>query len=179
MDLPSFNIEHLSFLCVESNQFDRQILRSILNALNVRNIRQVPDVVSASRMLRAYPFDILITDLDTEPVDGTEFLRQLRSDISSPKRYLPVIVLTSRSTQRDVELCRDIGAHEFLTKPYSPNGLYSKICSIITEARDFVEMDSYFGPDRRRQAMSVPEERRVKSPSTIVTEEEIKVLLAG
>jgi len=179
MDYPSYNIEQLNILGIDSNQFDRVILRSVLCALNVRNIRQVPDVVSASRMLRAYPFDILITDLDTEPVDGTEFLRKLRSDINSPKRYMPVIVLTSRSTQRDVELCRDLGAHEFLAKPYSPRGLYSRICSIITEARDFVETDRYFGPDRRRQAITVTQERRAKSPSTMITEDEVRVLLAG
>lgn len=179
MDQPSYNIEQLNFLAIDSNQFDRIILRSVLFALNARNVRQVSDVVTASRTLRAYPFDILIMELNTNPVDGIEFLRQLRSDINSPKRYIPVIILTSRSTQNDVELCRDLGAHEFLAKPYSPRGLYSRISSIITEARDFVETDGYFGPDRRRQAISVNTERRSKPSAMTVTDEEIKSLLAG
>lgn len=179
MDNPSYNIEQLNFLGIDSNHFDQVILRSVLHALNVRNVRQVSDVVSASRMLRAYPFDILITELNTKPVDGIAFLRHLRSDIGSPKRYIPIIVLTARSTQHDVELCRDFGAHEFLAKPYSPAGLYARICSIIGGARDFIETDCYFGPDRRRQLIPTVEERRVASPDQLVTDDEVKMLLAG
>ena len=151
----------------------------MLYALNVRNVRQVGDVVSGSRLLRTYPFDILITELDTLPVDGLRFLHELRSDINSPKRYIPVIVLTGRSTQKDVERSRDLGAHEFLAKPYSPAGLYARICSIIGDARDFIETDSYFGPDRRRQSLPTAEERRTAIPNHLVTEEEVKLLLTG
>lgn len=179
MDLPSYNIEQLSFLGIEPNYFDRQILRSVLYSLNVRNVRQVSDIVTASRLLRAYPFDILIVDLNNKPVDGIEFLHELRSDINSPKRYMPVIVLTSRSTQRDVEICRDLGANEFLAKPYSPSGLYSRVCSIVQYARDFIETDRYFGPDRRRQEIDIKEERRSKPPIAEITDEEVKALFAA
>jgi two-component system chemotaxis response regulator CheY len=179
MDLPSYNIEQLNVLGIDSNLFDRQILRSVLHALNVRNVRQTSDVVSGSRLLRTYPFDILITELDTLPIDGLRFLHELRSDINSPKRYIPVIVLTARSTQKDVELCRDLGAHEFLAKPYSPLGLYARICSIIGGAREFIETERYFGPDRRRQSLPTAAERRIASPNHLVTEEEVKLLLTG
>jgi len=46
---------------------------------------------------------------------------------------------------------RDAGVHEFLAKPLSAKGLYSRIRSIIERPRPFVRAGQYFGPDRRRR----------------------------
>ena len=45
---------------------------------------------------------------------------------------------------------RDAGVNEFLIKPFSVDGLKRRIIATVNNPRDFIEVESYFGPDRRR-----------------------------
>jgi len=60
-------------------------------------------------------------------------------------------MLTGHTEMNRVVEARDAGVHEFLAKPISVKGLYSRIRSIIERPRPFVRAGLYFGPDRRRR----------------------------
>ncbi len=62
----------------------------------------------------AYP-DLILLDLNMPRKDGREALRELKG---IPKlKTIPVVVLTTSDEKRDIELCRELGAASFITKP--------------------------------------------------------------
>ena len=93
------------------------------------------------------------------------FLEMVRLDKSSPNRFVPVIVYSSFTEERQVMRARDMGMTEFLAMPISARTVYSRICAVIEHPRPFVRSPDFFGPDRRRrQAPFNHEERRVAEP---------------
>ena len=81
--------------------------------------------------------------------DGLGFTRALRrSDLGC--RMAPVIMLSGEATTAVIIRARDVGAHEFLRKPYTIKDLMRRLEAIATRPRDWVEGIGYVGPDRRR-----------------------------
>lgn len=95
--------------------------------------------------------DLIITDWMMEPIDGLEFIKNLRQHPASPNRFVPVIMMTGFSSRLRVETARDIGVTEFLVKPFTARDLYARITQTIEKPRKFVEAKGFFGPDRRRR----------------------------
>jgi len=84
-------------------------------------------------------------------LNGIEFTRMVRTDEDSPDRFVPIIMLTCYTEKARVFEARDAGVTEFMAKPVSAQSLYDRIASVIEGPRRFVEVGSYFGPDRRRR----------------------------
>ncbi len=82
--------------------------------------REVPDLVVLDRMLPG--------------VSGDEVLKTLKSE--SATRGVPVLVLTARREQEDRIEGLELGADDYLTKPFSPRELVLRVHSILRRARD-------------------------------------------
>ncbi len=129
----------------------RILLTEILRAIGVRNIFDANDGAEALHIMRNHNIDIIMTDLQMQPLDGIDFVRLLRNSPDSPNPMAPVIMITGHSTMRRVAEARDVGVTEFLSKPVTARGLLQRIGLVVEQPRAFVRTDSYFGPDRRRR----------------------------
>jgi DNA-binding response OmpR family regulator len=78
---------------------------------------------------RARP-DLLVLDVMMPVVDGLDVCRILRRESD-----LPVLMLTARSTEEDLLLGLDLGADDYLTKPYSPRELMARIRTLLRRTR--------------------------------------------
>src|SRR5262245_66224121 len=63
-------------------------------------------------------------------VDGLDVCRVLRAESD-----MPIIMLTARSTEDDMLLGLDLGADDYLTKPYSPRELMARVRTVLRRAR--------------------------------------------
>jgi len=151
----------VSFLIVDSNPLSLDMIQDILKMLGAVSIRRVSDSTKAIKALREDRSDVMITEWEIEPMNGLELIDFLRFSPDSPNRLLPIIMLTAHSEQEYVVAARDKGVTEFLAKPFTVDGLYRRLASVIARPRPFVNAQSYFGPDRRRRqiAHSGPERR--------------------
>src|SRR5574341_2147860 len=79
------------------------------------------------------PFDLLILDLMLPDIDGFEILSQLRAD----HRFndMPVLILSARADPDTIQRGLDMGADGYLTKPYLPNTLTSRVRAILAQGR--------------------------------------------
>ena len=75
----------------------------------------VADGEQAQFMAEEYDYDLLVLDLNLPQMDGLEVLKRIRSK----KAGLPVLVLTARSRVEDRVKGLDLGADDYLTKPFS------------------------------------------------------------
>jgi CheY-like chemotaxis protein len=142
----------LNILLVDDNQHMRVLLTEILRAIGVRNIYEANDGAQALQVMRNHPVDIIMTDLQMQPLDGIDFVRLLRKSTDSPNPMCPVIMITGHSTLRRVAEARDVGVTEFLSKPVTARGVLQRIGLVVEHPRAFVRTDDYFGPDRRRRS---------------------------
>ena len=140
-----------NFLVVDDNKHMRALVKGILHALGAKAIVDATDGADAFKELKHFPADIIICDWNMDPLDGLDFTRLVRTGGDSPNPYVPIIMLTGHTEMNRVMEARDSGVHEFLAKPISAMGLYSRVRSIIENPRSFVRTKAYFGPDRRRK----------------------------
>ena len=85
------------------------------------------DVAEAKTFLEIYVFDLLIVDIMMPKVTGTEFLQ----DIRSQNNIVPVILLTAMGESQDRIGGLEIGADDYICKPFEPKELVLRINNIL------------------------------------------------
>lgn len=83
----------------------------------------------ALRMVRAKQPDLVLLDLMLPGQDGAEVCRSLRLDELT--REIPIIMLTAKGEEEDVMAGLDLGADDYVTKPFSPGVLISRIKAVL------------------------------------------------
>ncbi len=149
--MANYNLEEISVLVIDDNYHMRRLVKSILVALGIRQVREAEDGADALKVLKTFDADLVIVDWNMEPIDGLEFTKLIRSSDDSPNIYIPIIMLTGHTEMSRVFQARDAGINEFLAKPVSAKKLYQRIRAIIETPRQYIRTPSYFGPDRRRK----------------------------
>jgi two-component system, chemotaxis family, chemotaxis protein CheY len=143
-------IEALSVLIVDDDQYMRKVVRTMLSAIGVGTVFEAEDGVSGLDALRQHSPDIVIVDWEMPLVDGSQFVRMVRSPGEFPRPDVPIIMLSGHGDRwRVVEAAR-IGAHEYLLKPVSTKALRDRIVTILGRPRPTVKLDGYYGPAPRR-----------------------------
>ena len=82
--------------------------------------------------VRHEPPDLLVLDVMMPGMDGLDVCRVLRADAAT--RDLPILVLTARAAEEDMLLGFDLGADDYLTKPYSPRELMARARALLRRA---------------------------------------------
>jgi CheY-like chemotaxis protein len=130
----------------------RGILKELLRAAGVSDIKEASDPLEAFEYMKSSLIDLLLVDLSMPLMDGVEFIRMVRTNENSPNHFLPIIMITGHSERSRVNAARDAGVNEFLVKPVTAKGLMERLSLIVNRPRNFVKSKQYFGPDRRRRA---------------------------
>jgi two-component system OmpR family response regulator len=122
-------------------------------------------------------FDLVLLDVMLPGIDGMEVCRRLRS----LKRYMPVLMLTARSSDIDKVMGLEAGADDYLTKPFSVQELLARIKAI------FRRMDALSSPQAvRERPLEVGDgiriepgtrEVRVRGQPVDLTQKEFELLL--
>ncbi|MCW8103324.1 response regulator transcription factor [Streptomyces tauricus] len=89
----------------------------------------VHDGRAALEAVREQTPDLLVLDWMMPRVDGMDVCRVIRSEL--PLAALPVLVLSARSAEDDQLLGLDLGADDYMTKPFSPRVLMARIRSLL------------------------------------------------
>jgi two-component system response regulator RegX3 len=108
-------------------------------------VETAEDGESALERARTRDYDLMILDLMLPRLSGTEVLRRIREE--SP---LPVIVLTAKSTETDRVLGLEIGADDYVTKPFSMAEVVSRVRALLRRR----ELD-LSGPSKRLRVGSL------------------------
>ena len=87
----------------------------------------VPSAEEAKKLLKTSNFDLIILDINLPWKDWFEFLKEIREDGIN----IPVLILTSRNLKNDVIYWLEIGADDYLTKPFDLEELLARIKSIL------------------------------------------------
>ena len=140
-------------LVVDDNETNRDVLsrrlqRQGYETQNAENGQQ------ALEMLRARDFDLVLLDIMMPEMDGYETLRQIKDDAALS--HLPVIMISALGEMDSVVRCIELGAEDYLSKPFNPTLLKARVGACLhkkrahdREARLFVQLQENY--DRLQQ----------------------------
>jgi two-component system phosphate regulon response regulator PhoB len=83
----------------------------------------------ALELIQQHPPDLIVLDLMLPDVDGMEVCRSLRQQ--APSRRIPIVMLTARGEEIDRVVGFELGADDYVAKPFSPRELVLRIKSIL------------------------------------------------
>jgi DNA-binding response OmpR family regulator len=132
------------------------------------------DGAAALRLVRTERPDLLILDLMLPGLDGLEICRQLRRDPAT--RGLPIIMLTAKAEEVDRVVGLEVGADDYVVKPFSPRELVARVRAVLRRGGAPERT-----PARRIGDLELDEERRqvgVKGAPVELTAKEFGLLAA-
>jgi phosphate regulon transcriptional regulator PhoB len=92
------------------------------------------DGASALRLVREQRPDLVVLDLMLPGLDGLEVCRQLRREPATAR--LPVIMLTARAEEVDRVVGLEVGADDYVVKPFSPRELIARIRALLRRVQE-------------------------------------------
>jgi len=108
---------------------DDEELNRILLATNLLEsgytVETAEDGQQALQMLRAQPFDAVLLDLIMPRIDGYQVLAEMKQDAAL--RRIPIIVISSSDEMDSIVRCIEMGATDYLAKPFDPALLHARI----------------------------------------------------
>lgn len=114
---------------------DRDILDLVafkLSAAGHELITATDGATALTEARRAVP-DLVVLDVGMPGMSGLDVCRELRADAVT--NAIPVILLTARGKESEVEAGLSLGANDYLVKPFSPRELQSRVSALLSAAR--------------------------------------------
>jgi two-component system chemotaxis sensor kinase CheA len=119
-------------LVVEDSQFFRQMIVPVLQSSGY-DVTAVPDAARAlSLRENGTPFDAIVSDIEMPDMDGFDFVRAVRA--SGPWQDLPVIALSGRVSDLDVETGREAGFTDYVGK-FAKDALLLSLQQCLSQRR--------------------------------------------
>jgi DNA-binding response OmpR family regulator len=112
-------------LVVDDHEMVREVVSGYLKREGFR-VEQAADGERALEILEVGPLDLVVLDAMLPGIDGFAVLRELRKT-----SQLPVILLTARSEETDRIVGLELGADDYVVKPFSPRELVARVKSVL------------------------------------------------
>lgn len=117
----------LKVLVIDDQSFIRHIIVNLLKQIGFEQIEEANDGASGLKANRQFSPDLIICDIEMEPVDGLVFLQNLRQskDVKNPD--VPFVFLTQHTECAIVEKARQLKVDAFVVKPPSFDKLKNRV----------------------------------------------------
>jgi two-component system chemotaxis response regulator CheY len=122
----AFNI-----LIVDDSPAMRSFVRRVLDlsGIDVGTCLNAGNGLEALELLRTQWVDVILTDINMPTMDGEQLLKALEAD--ETLRTIPVIVISTDSTQHRVQTMLTLGAKGYVTKPFFPETLREEMEKVL------------------------------------------------
>ncbi|QOQ87452.1 response regulator transcription factor [Campylobacter corcagiensis] len=153
----------INVLMIEDDGEFAQILSEYLIKYNIKITNYEDPYLGLSAGVKNY--DLLILDLTLPGMDGLEVCKEIRE-----KYDIPIIISSARSDVADRVVGLQIGADDYMPKPYDPKEMHARIMSLIRRYKKTAEaqeevVDSAFRVDERRHEIYFHNEPLTLTPA--------------
>lgn len=127
------SIHQAAVLVVDDSRTMRLALIRALNNLGFQNITEAANGRQALDLVLSRPFDLMLLDMEMPEMTGMEVLVALKTnrDFSG----LPIIVISGADQVENAVQCIELGAEDFLPKPFNPTLLRARVTSSLEKKR--------------------------------------------
>jgi CheY-like chemotaxis protein len=150
MDVSS--VGHL--LVVDDNEMNRDVLSRRLERQGY-TFALAEDGEDALRVVRTASFDLILLDIMMPKMNGYQVLEHLKAD--SDLRHIPVVVISAVDELDSVVKCIELGAEDYLFKPFNPVLLKARVSACIEKKRLIDQNRASGVPDDVREIRTAAE----------------------
>jgi len=150
--------EVFSILVVDDNEMNRDLLLRRLSNAEFQ-LSSAMDGEEALAMLRKHPFDLVLLDIMMPVLDGFETLKVIQND--AVLRRVPVIMITALDDVDSAVRCIELGAVDYVTKPFNPTLLRARVDANL-ERKRMSDLEEHRREEIERNNISLSEEVRAK-----------------
>ena len=122
-----------ALLIVDDNEDNRYTLRRRLNREGYKNLTMASNGREALDKLKAQPFDLVLLDIMMPDMNGYEVLEQVKA--TPALRDIPTIMISSLDEIESVIRCIELGAEDYLNKPFDPTLLRARVGASLEKKR--------------------------------------------
>ena len=122
-----------ALLVVDDNDDNRYTLTRHLNRSGYANLTTAADGREALVLLHQRPFDLVLLDIMMPGMNGYEVLEHLKND--PQLRHIPVIMISAVDEIESVIRCVELGADDYLSKPFNPTLLRARVGATLERKR--------------------------------------------
>ena len=123
----------MKVLVVDDSKTLRRILIRELNSIGITNISEAGDGNEALERLHVESFDLMLLDMEMPELDGLGVLKVVKS--TPELSYLPVIIVSSAEDFDRIVECIQVGAEDYLPKPFNAVLLRARVFSSLEKKR--------------------------------------------
>jgi len=123
-------VKQKKILIADDNEYIREALTYLLEDEGY-TVSQAKDGAEALRKVREVSPDILFLDIMMPEINGYDVCRAIKNDPDLKKTY--VILLTAKGQVEEQERGKEVGADEYVLKPFSPMEILAKIKNILVK----------------------------------------------
>ncbi len=121
-------------LIVDDEPHIRELLAFALHKAGLQTL-EASDGEAALEMVKATPPDLVILDINMPRMDGLEVCRRLRAGGNPAFPGAPILFLSSRDDEIDRVLGIELGADDYVIKPFSPREVVARVAAILRRTR--------------------------------------------
>lgn len=123
---------------------DKDIVELLQHYLAKENfvLKDAGDGFSGLKKAKAENFDLIILDIMLPEMDGLEVCKELRSDPRTSS--VPIIMLTAKTEETDKIVGLELGADDYVTKPFSPKELVARVKALLRRAERRAEKEKIY-----------------------------------
>ena len=131
----------MKLLLVEDDDTIRSSIREILEGINL-SIDEAKHGTAAWEMIEYTAYDLLMLDINLPGIDGLEICRRVRKRLENQPM---ILMLTARDTSQDMIAGLDLGADDYIVKPFDPRVLIARTKALMRRANKSLHEDSIWG----------------------------------
>ena len=121
----------MKVLIVEDDTMTRKALEHRMK-LDGYEVTTASDGIQALDLLKNITFDVLLTDLHMPNFSGLDLIKHLRNELKS---NIPVVMVTRVGLEETVLSAFELGADDYITKPFSPDELSIRVKKAIMRSK--------------------------------------------
>jgi len=122
-----YNRKELSVLVVDDHAMILKAIQGLLISSGIENVTLANSAESAVYMFQEKTFDLVISDIDMEEINGLGLLKLIRMRKTCASQNTPVIILTSHANTTAIGIAIALDVNGFLVKPTNLDQIFEKI----------------------------------------------------
>ena len=134
-------IDKATILVVDDNELNRDVLHALIMALGHVPLLAENGLYALTQMEKQPP-DLVLLDILMPEMDGYKVLNHMKND--SFLRNIPVIIISAVNEMESVVQCIEMGADDYMVKPFDPTLLGARIGACLEKKRLRDQKDNYF-----------------------------------
>ena len=119
----------MPILIVDDYKTMLRIVRNLLKRVGFENVDEAAGGTEALNKMKEKKYGLVISEWNMEPVNGLDFLKQVRGDGST--KDTPFIMITAESTAQNVIATKEAGMSNYIVRPFNAETLKQKLTAVL------------------------------------------------